>query len=222
MISTRAATAGLAFASLALLIPGITLPVLTIEGTLEKDRVVETGKDLIVDAILGQEDEDGVNSDDQRRAKTRERVSGMMRLFGLGELQGEFQAYQRTRSILGTVRQLFETGHVLVGFLVMLFSVIVPTIKIVLVTTAALGRKGLAADRLLAIGNAIGKWSMADVFVVGIIVSYLAANASEGIGDLVQLNAHFGTGFYFFLGYCLFSVASTQIAAHRYQVRANG
>ena len=56
--------------------------------------------------------------------------------------------------------------------------------------------------------GAIGKWSMADVFVVAIIVTYMAGNASAGMGDMLKTQSQFEIGFYYFLGYCIFSIAS--------------
>ena len=61
---------------------------------------------------------------------------------------------------------------------------------------------------------------MADVFVVAILIAYLAAQAStvpttgpEAAPALLAFRAQFGAGFYWFTAYCLFSLASQQITA---------
>jgi len=67
---------------------------------------------------------------------------------------------------------------------------------------------------------------MADVFVVALFITYLAAQASaaptsgpEAAPALIAFTAHFGPGFYWFTAYCLFSLASQQITVRA--VRAN-
>jgi hypothetical protein len=50
---------------------------------------------------------------------------------------------------------------------------------------------------------------MADVFVMALIVAYLAGSASGQMGDLLTMDARLEEGFWFFLAYCLFSVASS-------------
>lgn len=51
-----------------------------------------------------------------------------------------------------------------------------------------------------------GKWSMADVFVVAVFLSYLAFNSMQ-IG--VQTESKALPGLYFFLAYCILSIGSS-------------
>ena len=118
---------------------------------------------------------------------------------------GKLSIFHQTRSIIGTIRNLYDTGNLLVAGLILLFSVVVPFAKglsllYVLAWKRAPGR--MALFRFVAL---IGKWSMADVFVMGILLAYLAAGAAEGI------TANLHEGFWFFLAYCLLSVASAQL-----------
>jgi hypothetical protein len=101
--------------------------------------------------------------------------------------------------------------------LILLFSVIVPLTKAALVAWATFVADGGQRRRTLAFVEAIAKWSMADVFVVALFIAYLAAQASaaptQGPGaaaPLIAFTAHFGSGFYWFAAYCLFSLASQQ------------
>ena len=93
----------------------------------------------------------------------------------------------------------------------MLFSVVIPVSKIGMQLVGTFTTNTALRGRLFGVSGAISKWSMADVFVVAIVVSYLAANASKDFEELVRLKGEFEIGFYFFLGYCLFSVASSQL-----------
>ena len=56
---------------------------------------------------------------------------------------------------------------------------------------------------------------MADVFVIAIMVAYLAAVANKDMDELVSLEAHFANGFYYFLGYCLLSLLASQLLTVR-------
>jgi uncharacterized paraquat-inducible protein A len=61
---------------------------------------------------------------------------------------------------------------------------------------------------LLWLNSYLSKWSMADVFVMGLLVAFLAGSAADQTGDMLTMHAQLGIGFYYFLAYCLFSVAA--------------
>ncbi|MEL6988227.1 MAG: paraquat-inducible protein A, partial [Bacteroidota bacterium] len=52
----------------------------------------------------------------------------------------------------------------------------------------------------------IGKWSMADVFVVAIFLGFLAFNNMQ---TGIQTRSHVLLGLYFFLTYCVVSIVSS-------------
>jgi uncharacterized paraquat-inducible protein A len=128
----------------------------------------------------------------------------------------EVEVFQQTRSIVGSVDRLYEVGSPVPATLILLFSVIVPFVK-----TALVGWAMFVADdtrrRTLAFVETIAKWSMADVFVVALFITYLAAMASQTAPaagpSLLAFRAEFGAGFYWFAAYCVFSLASQQLTA---------
>lgn len=178
--------------SLCLLIPGVTQPILSISGSIDKSELAQAGITHLADGS----------------SSAKDMLSMMSSMLGLDDIQGEVQVFQKTRSILGTVEELYFSGNILVALLVGLFSLIVPGLKLVLmlVMQAPLTR-GLQL-RLYRFTQAIAKWSMADVFVVALIVSYMAGNASAGMGEMLKTSANFEVGFYYFSAYCLFSLCS--------------
>ena len=101
--------------------------------------------------------------------------------------------------------------------LILLFSVVVPFVKTALVGWAMFAADEARRRRTLTFVEAIAKWSMADVFVVALFITYLAAQATQSTPaagpPLVAFNAEFGAGFYWFAAYCLFSLASQQFTA---------
>ena len=119
----------------------------------------------------------------------------------------EFMGVQReifteTRSIIQTVRSLHESGNDFVAGLILLFSVIVPFAKAITLLVVLALRDIKAKLRLHRFIDSISKWSMADVFLVGVYVAYLSAKATD------NLDAEIHRGFYLFAAYCLVSIAS--------------
>lgn len=222
--------AALVAVSLVLLIPGLFLPVLTIRGVLTSDGISQMTP-VVLDKGL----------DEGTMATLKGLMNpGMLSLLQMtgGDLKktiidqlgprlaealktgvGEVEVYTQTRSILGAVRNLYDVGSPIPATLILLFSVIVPLAKALLVAFAAFMRDAVSRQRVLNFVTAIGKWSMADVFVVALFITYLAAQATQTVpgqpsaAPLMAFDATFGPGFYWFAAYCLFSLASQQYTA---------
>lgn len=118
---------------------------------------------------------------------------------------GRVPIYHQTRSIIGTVRNLYDTGNLLVAGLILLFSVIVPFAKGLSLLYVLAWKSAPGRGPIYRFVGLIGKWSMSDVFVMGIFLAYLATGAANGV------TAALHDGFWFFLAYCLLSVLSAQI-----------
>ena len=58
---------------------------------------------------------------------------------------------------------------------------------------------------------------MADVFAIGVLIAFLAANSSAVENAIIHFNAELHSGFYWFLAYCLISNLMGQIAEKRRQ-----
>jgi hypothetical protein len=215
-------------ASLALLLPGLFLPVLTIRGVLTRDGIAQVAPTML---------EKGLSDETINVLKSmmNPTILGFLNATG-GDLRkiilekltpqitaalqkgvDEVEVYQQTRSIIGSVRRLYEVGSPTPATLILLFSVIVPFGKMALVAWAMFMDPS-RRQRTLNFVEAIAKWSMADVFVVALFIAYLAAMAStttpgSGEASLVAFSAYFGPGFYWFAAYCLFSLATQQFTA---------
>jgi hypothetical protein len=214
--------------SLGLLLPGLFLPVLTIRGVLTREGIAQMAPTLLERGL-----DDGTVS--ALRGMMNPTVLGLLDLTG-GDLRqtiidkvtpaltaslqknvGEVEVFQQTRSIAGSVRRLYEVGSPVPATLILLFSVVVPFGKTALVAWAMFAAEGERRRRVLAFVEAIAKWSMADVFVVALFITYLVAMATQsapaGGAPVVAFTARFGPGFYWFAAYCLFSLASQQLTA---------
>lgn len=215
--------------SVALLIPGLMLPVLSVRGTLDPAGVASLAPRLL---------EQGLS--DETVAALRpllnplalgflEAAPGGLRgalVSRLGEQittqlsAGEpIEVYHQTRSILGAVRHLYAVDSPTAATLILLFSVVVPFAKTALVVWALFLGDLVRRVRVVGFVETIAKWSMADVFAVALFIAWLAAQASpvaptpDGAAPVVRFAASFGPGFYWFAAYCVVSLAVQQATA---------
>ncbi len=115
------------------------------------------------------------------------------------------EIFRETQSITQSVRSLFESGNSFVASMILLFSILIPLIKALLVAVILFQKPGNARTRLYDFVRSISKWSMADVFVVGVFLAFLAARALDA------LDAQAGAGLYYFAAYCLLSNLAFQV-----------
>ena len=182
--------------ALCLLFPGITKPVLTIQGNIDKSKLAQAGIEMLA------EEGDG---------RTRSMLMMFSNMLGLDKLEGEISAYNKTQSILGTVKELASNNNLFVAALVGLFSIVIPSLKLLLqLLYCCLPLNGFKQKLGLVI-CALSKWSMVDVFVIALIVTYLAGNAHGKSGELLVMNAQFGEGFWYFSAYCIFAIIASNL-----------
>ena len=138
----------------------------------------------------------------------------------------QLRVMENSRSILTTVEQLWQEDRLLVAALIFLFSVAVPVVKSVLLLLGIFSANGRVRNMVQQTLQAIGKWSMADVFVVAIFLAFLATDESGALSQEmlnvmgmripieagVIMRPTLGPGFYWFLGYCLLSLATLHVA----------
>lgn len=207
----------LALLSLGLLIPGVVCDVLTIRGDIDKAQGIEILRNSLIEQIaesnIEKAEEKGQTLDrGAALMDAQNKVNGglmMLSLAGINltEITGTENAFVETRSIISAVQQLFDEGDHFVGILIITFSVVVPGLKLLCLAIYTFTNRQL----LMKISGTIAKWSMVDAFVLAIMVAFLAAS----VKDLppVIVSAKFEIGFFFFLAYCLASIASSQATA---------
>ena len=129
-------------------------------------------------------------------------------------------------SIIATVQELLDDQRVLVAALIFLFSVCIPIVKTTLVSIAYFKPGTVIERRLYSVVSNIGKWSMADVFVVAIFLAILSTNHVETTASHIfsvfgfklsfdvstQTLSAAGEGFYYFTAYCILSLIGTHLA----------
>ena len=191
MLSSRITILLVAIVSLALLIPGLTKPMITLQADLNRHALVQEGKRII------------------QEQKINPAITAMATQFLDGlKVEGSSKVYDKTRSILGTAQDLWRSGYGLVAVLIVLFSAVIPGIKALILLCAAALKQPQA---LLKVNSWLSKWSMADVFAIGVLIACLAANASSSQSSIINFQASLHDGFYWFVAYCLVSAALAQI-----------
>ncbi|SEL05424.1 Paraquat-inducible protein A [Colwellia chukchiensis] len=130
-------------------------------------------------------------------------------------------------SLLQTIQELWQDERLLVALLIFIFSICIPMVKFLLLCVAYLTRQAKLASRIHRFISMIGKWSMADVFVVAIFLAVLSTNHAETASPqqlaLFGFKLNFivssetisalGAGFYYFTGYCLLALFGTTLSS---------
>ncbi|WP_426357931.1 paraquat-inducible protein A [Pseudocolwellia sp. HL-MZ19] len=128
-------------------------------------------------------------------------------------------------SLVNTIQELFLDDRILVGLLILIFSICIPVLKTIMVSVAFLKREQIIEKKIINFVASIGKWSMADVFVIAIFLAVLSTNHAETtnaqqlalFGFKLNLNissetlSFVGQGFYYFTAYCLLSLIGTHL-----------
>ena len=120
-------------------------------------------------------------------------------------LLGSLELYNETQSIVQSIRALWENQNRLVALLILLFSIVVPVVKALLLFAIFFLNRAVIKSRLVNFVRFIGKWSMADVFVVSVFMAFLATQSN----DFLEAILH--EGFYYFLAYCIISICASLI-----------
>ena len=226
--SRRLVILALLAVSIGLLMPGLFQPVITIRGVLKPEgvsfiapKMLEKGLgDDTIAALKGLMNPAMVTLLEATGGDLKKMMIDKLSPQIVASLQKnveDIEVYAQTRSIVSTVQHLYDVKSPMPATLILLFSVIVPFAKIAMILWALFLREADRRRRTLEFVELIGKWSMADVFVVALFIAYLAAQASQTPpGDpnypppMVAFTADFGAGFYWFTAYCIFSLAAQQ------------
>jgi hypothetical protein len=103
----------------------------------------------------------------------------------------------QSKGIISTIATLWESDNLFVALPLIIFSVVIPILKTLLMGIAFI--QPLAAKSIEII-KPLGKWSMADVFVVALLLTYFTTNQDN------STHAEVGIGLYFFLIYVILSM----------------
>lgn len=125
------------------------------------------------------------------------------------KFEGDIYFYYQSKSIAQLILLLFKQHNFVVGFSILIFSVVFPLLKTFLMIWFVFKPDISTKKWFKNIVLNLSKWSMADVFVVAIFLGFLAfKNLQAGVGTY----SHVSIGLYFFFAYCMFSMISSTFA----------
>jgi Paraquat-inducible protein A len=122
---------------------------------------------------------------------------------------GKIYYQYQTKSILESIALLFKAKNHVVAWALLLFSVILPLLKLLLNVWMLLWPRFGQKKAYAAVVYFLSKWSMADVFVVAMFLTYLSLQNMGQQG--VTVESQVSIGFYFFLAYVILSIASSML-----------
>ena len=120
-----------------------------------------------------------------------------------------------SKGVIGSISKLFENGDAVVAIVTLLFSVLIPIVKILSLLFVSVFMESKFAHGIVTFFKMIGKWSMVDVFVVATFLVYLTVDK----GDVSR--AEVEVGLYFFLAYVIVSML-VSLSADRMLHRLKG
>lgn len=143
--------------------------------------------------------------------------------------------YFQSKSVFDVVRVLVDTGEpdmLLVGFLIAMFSVAFPVGKVVASYVYYHDLRGLRANALVRFfALKSGKWSMADVMVVAMLMAFIGfrglvsnqlsslSAAPEAVEVLTTDGTLLQVGFYLFLAFTIGSLVVSTVLDNRFGER---
>lgn len=124
------------------------------------------------------------------------------------KFEGDLYFYYQSKSVAELIQLLFQQRNWIVGISILMFSILFPVSKVLLSLISIFRSRPLESKWSKFWLLKSGKWSMADVFVVAVFLSYLAFNSMQ-VGVQAESNAL--AGLYFFLSYCLLSIGTSSL-----------
>jgi len=116
---------------------------------------------------------------------------------------GDVVLTMESKGVLGSIAKLFENSDYVVGGALLLFSIVLPLLKTLSMLFVALFIHIKTVHPIVHFFKLLGKWSMADVFVVATFLVYLSGSKGEMSRAEVQV------GLYFFLAYVILSMIAS-------------
>jgi len=135
--------------------------------------------------------------------------------------------FYESKSIIGVVKVLFQqpaADSIAVGALILCFSIVFPVTKLISTGVHLLSNRKIAENRVIKFfAFQSGKWSMADVIVIAILMTYIGLNGllnnqlaalnikSENLTLLTTNNTALQPGYIIFISFVLYGLILSTI-----------
>lgn len=119
------------------------------------------------------------------------------------EYLGDVVLSFESKGIIGSIEKLYNMGNYPVAITILLFSVIIPAVKTLALLLLSIFEKQKFAQKVVLFFKHLGKWSMADVFVVSLLLVFLSTGSTDVSKAEIEI------GLYFFMCYVIFSIIAS-------------
>ena len=133
----------------------------------------------------------------------------MMIVYQSFPILGEVTLSFESKSIISTIEKMYHDSNYILAGLVLLFSIMIPLLKSLVLLLYGFFKESGMGNKLVKLVDKIGKWSMADVFIVALLVVFFSTK--QDIHTSIKLEV----GLYFFIGYVLLSMVGSGMLGKR-------
>jgi paraquat-inducible protein A len=123
----------------------------------------------------------------------------------LGQTVFQFES----KSIVSALHKLYESGQVAIAVVIFVFTILTPILKSLMMLILVISEKLHYSGKSLKVLKTIGKWSMLDVFVIAILVTYFTTKSGGATDATLQI------GVYYFTAYVIASMLLTYLITHK-------
>lgn len=204
-IRKKVITTSYVVSSFCLLGVGISTPIMEFEAYNENMNVevdLSPVRESIYDAVY-------IESWPIMKETTKDGVESIL-FDGDRTFKGKTYYIYKQKSILGVVKALLKDNNYFVALCLGLFSIGIPIFKLLFSLLMVWSSKIRESQFFRTLVYYLGKWSMADVFVVSIFLAYLSLS---NMSFDVDTESNALMGIYFFAAYVIISMISSHFVS---------
>ncbi|MCB1582095.1 MAG: paraquat-inducible protein A [Marinicella sp.] len=119
----------------------------------------------------------------------------------LGQSVFQFES----KSIVSALQKLYDSGQTVIAVVIFAFTILTPVLKSLMMLVILFSQNLHFSTKSIKILKTIGKWSMLDVFVIAILVTYFTTKSGGATDATLQI------GVYYFVTYVIASMLLTYL-----------
>ena len=121
--------------------------------------------------------------------------------FIIGQSVFQFES----KSIVSALQKLYDSGQTAIAIIIFVFTILTPVLKSLMMMVILFSQNLHFSNKSIKVLKTIGKWSMLDVFVIAILVTYFTTKSGGATDATLQI------GVYYFVTYVIASMLLTYL-----------
>ncbi len=119
----------------------------------------------------------------------------------LGQSVFQFES----KSIVSALQKLYDSGQTVISAVIFTFTILTPVLKSLMMLVVLFSQNLHFSNKSIRLLKNIGKWSMLDVFVIAILVTYFTTKSGGATDATLQI------GVFYFVAYVIASMLLTYL-----------